>query len=162
MSTQSADTRVLPRKWKSALKNIERRLRAHGLLQVFATFPAIQSFTFHDSNWTGRKALKIHLGFRIQVVGANDPESFAESWAYIILEQCKTEPPVMIQDERPELTGTGSRYRRSASSLLCRAQKLFPPFCFLQTESPANPRKKLCALILYYALVSGISDVALG
>jgi hypothetical protein len=162
MSTEPAHARALPRKWKSALNKIKQRLMVQGLLQVFGTFPAAQSFTFHESNWRGHRALKIHLGYRIQVVDANDPESFAESWAYIILERCKTELPVMIQDEGPEVTGTGGSYPRSASSLLCRAQKLFPPFCFLQTESPANPRSKLCALVLYYALVNGISDVALG
>jgi hypothetical protein len=130
------------------------------LLQVFATFPAAQSFTFDESNWRGNKALRTHLGRRRQVTDPDEPDSFAESWAYIILKQCKVDPPVVVQDEGPELTGTRRSYRRSASSLLCRAQKLLPPFCFLQTDLPANPRNKLCALILYYALVNGFSDAA--
>jgi hypothetical protein len=160
MSVQSADRRALPRKWGSAINKIKRILEAHGLLQVLDLFPSTTSFTFDESNWRGKKALKTYLGHRRQVADADGPDSFAESWAYIILEQCKIEPPVMIQDKGPELTGTRKSYRRPASSLLCRAQDLLPPFCFLQTELPANPRNKLCALILYYALVNGVSDAA--
>jgi hypothetical protein len=163
MSAQLTGPGAIPRKSEPTLNKIKQRLSAIGLLQVLESFPPVASFAFHQTKLQGKKAIKTHLGYRIQVSDNVVEESWAESWAYIIIEQCDTEPPVMIRDEGSLVTASDKKsrsYPRSASSLLSKAQRLCPPYCFLQTEPPANPRNKLCALILYYALVNGLADTA--
>jgi hypothetical protein len=88
----------------------------------------------------------------------------AVSWGYILIERNEIVPPVLIRDELPIVNGERTFLQpRAATSLLRRATELEPPFCFLQFEphdEAINVRGMLCALILYYALISGLTDSA--
>jgi hypothetical protein len=158
MSDQPVSPRALPRKLESSLNKVKHSLNELGLVNVLDSFPPATSFAFRETEFQGKNAIKLHLGHRRQL-----DNTLAESWAYIILEQYDKKPPVMIQDEAPSMIEGNEkprRWPRPASSLLRKARDLFPPFSFLQTNAGANPRNKLCALILYYSLVNGLADTA--
>jgi hypothetical protein len=158
MRDQPLIPRAAPRTGESSLDKLKQRLSVLGLLDVFDSFPPTTSFAFYDGSFQGKRARKFQIGHRV-----NTDNTLDEAWAYIILERDVEEPPVMIQVEEPwvpDRVKKPSRWPRPASSLLRKADKLLAPFCFLKTEPPANPRNKLCALILYYTLADGQTETA--
>ncbi|KAH7074492.1 hypothetical protein BKA63DRAFT_443556, partial [Paraphoma chrysanthemicola] len=76
-------------------------------------------------------------------------------------------PPVLFRDKATSASRSGAPPQltpRSAASLLRKAERLEPPFCFLQFDphdNATNVRGMLCAVVLYYSLVAGLSDHAL-
>jgi hypothetical protein len=158
MSAQPLTLRSALRNWASDLNKVKQKLSVLGLLDVLDSFPPTTFFAFHDGSFQGKKANKFQIGHRVNI-----DNTLEEVWAYIILGGDVEEPPVMIQIEEPLIPKSNknpSRWPRPASLLLRKAEKLFPPFCFLQTDPSANPRNMLCALILYYTLINDQTETA--
>ncbi|KAH8727727.1 hypothetical protein GQ44DRAFT_702880 [Phaeosphaeriaceae sp. PMI808] len=161
MATHRMEPRPPSRKWQSLLSKIRARLNTCGLLHVLESFPPATSFSFYEATILKRRAIKLHLGFRNQV---NAPR--ATSWAYIVLEGSEFDPPVIFRDEIAAASGIQDQPQlipRAASSLLRKAEDLFVPVRFLQFDPhETSVRNMLCALVLYYSLVNGLCDLAIG
>ncbi|KAL5114548.1 hypothetical protein ACEQ8H_007581 [Pleosporales sp. CAS-2024a] len=156
----------LPRQWLSWLAKLRSKVESEGL--SMDSLPPHTSFILEDTIIRGHQALRFRLGRRAQ-----DDGSCATTWAYMLQDGCmerwegELTLPVLIRDEltaRDGSTGTLLLVKRSATSLLRRAEKLLSPFCFLQFDLDHDAKKArhmLCALVLYYSLVAGRSETAM-
>jgi len=156
---------ALPRQWQSYVDRLRARLAPDGLLDVLDSFPPPSSFEYQDTTIREQKAVRLCLGEREQ-----DDATRATSWAYIVHEsplqrrKGEPEPPVFIRDESRGSDDTTRLSKRAATSLLRKAVELLPPFCFLQFDSQdkaTHVRDMLCALVLYYSLVNGLTETAI-
>ncbi|KAH7378464.1 hypothetical protein DE146DRAFT_577007, partial [Phaeosphaeria sp. MPI-PUGE-AT-0046c] len=160
MSAQLDDTSRLPP--DRQLSRLREKLRKDHLLEVLDSFAAGEALAYSECGFNKKRAIRICIGKRRQHNG-----ELVTSWAYIALEKGDMEPPVHFRDEEHHPSGRSNMstlYQRSASSLVRKAQDLIPPFCFMQRnsyEEVSNMRGMLCALVLYYPLVRGLSDAAL-
>ncbi|KAH7087466.1 hypothetical protein FB567DRAFT_346206 [Paraphoma chrysanthemicola] len=161
MPTQ-AQLQPLTRQVQSYLTRLRAKLKYGGLLHVLESFPEVGTFTFFDARILGEPAICFRLGFRPQV-----DDVLATSWAFVLLASTDNTPPVLFRDEAPSVSRSGAPPQltpRSAASLLRKAERLEPPFCFLQFDphdNATNVRGMLCAVVLDYSLLSGLSDHAL-
>jgi hypothetical protein len=151
--------RALPRPWQSSLDRTRARLAAKGLLHVLDSLPAPSCFEFYEPSSRSGRTIKLHLGYRKQ-----GDDTLATSWAHVQLDRFDIMPPVRFRDKLPTVDDAKPvSYPRRASSLLRMANGLLPPFRFLQFHSggtTSNVRGMLCALVLYYAMANGLTDVA--
>jgi hypothetical protein len=165
MSAQSILPPLLPRQLLRFLSRLKVKLKQSHLLRVLEALPAATTIDFYESNLLDRKAVRTFVGYRTQ-----DDGSMARTWAYVLLNHDVAEPAIVFRDEVSQGDNEFVQkdnlivsHRRSATSLLRRAGKLLPPFRFLQFDSNKethNVRSMICALILYYALATGITDSA--
>lgn len=141
------------------LARFRAKLGRSNLLEVLDSFPPAVGFQYFHTTFKKKPAIKICLGRR----RLNNNE-FATSWAFLELEKSDA-PTVHFQDEEHQPPGNSSRYHpRGPSSLVRKAQDLLPPFRFMQYDADdevKNVRGMLLALVLYYALVRGVSEAAL-
>jgi len=171
MATQSVQPGPIPRQWQSFINKIKRGLKAvaddesgsvpRTLLEVLESLP-FKSFTSREVTLCNTKAISFIIGFREQSDGI-----LLQSNACILLDNNEVRPPVLFCDEMPAETGSDASPRlvpRAATSLLRKANNLSPPFRFLQFDGGnkiRNVRNMVCALVLYYGLMSGLSDAAI-
>jgi hypothetical protein len=168
MTTLQVQPRPVPRQWQSFITKIRGQLAAGDarneteLKKVLDSLPSFTSFTFHEGTITNKKAIGFNIGFRDR-----SDEVQARSNAYILLDRTEIDPPVLFQDEIPPEEGSDAKpqlFPRAATSLLRLARDLLPPFCYLQFDGDdefQDVRKMLCAVVLYYGLISGLSDAAI-
>jgi hypothetical protein len=140
------------------LSRLQTTLKARDLWNVVDSFPPATSFLSQETTVHDQSAIRLRLGFREQADGVQ-----ASSWAYTLINRSDLEPPVLIWDELPLVHVRPGLYRRAASSLLRIAGDLLVPFRFLQSEPHAtkNVRNMLCALVLYFQLVNGLTATAI-
>jgi hypothetical protein len=143
------------------LKKTQDYLRAHNLYDILTSLPPSRSLRFHvtpNANFP-----KVLLGSRKQSNSSQE----AEVWAYIKPPWCKLKVPVEIWDELPVQHGERQAWPRPTASVLRKAVNLYIPFRFLEyipgltRVRSAEMREMLCAVVLYYVLVAGISEEAL-
>jgi hypothetical protein len=141
------------------LSRLQTTLKERDLWDILGSFPPTTSFLFQETTIHEQRAIRLRVGFREQADGVQ-----ASSWAYVLLDPCNLQPPVLIWDELPLVHVRPGLYRRAASSLLRVAGDLMVPFRFLQIyphNKARNVRDMLCALVLYYALANGLTDTAI-
>lgn len=158
MSTQVTAIQ-LPPDPHPKLSRFRAKLSREGLLGVLDSLPTAAAFQYHESTFHKNPAIKIRLGQRRQM-----NEELATSWAFIELENSDVNPPVRFTDEVHQPPEHSRNTRSSACALLQEAGDLLPPFRFMQLydyDKVKNVRGMLCALVLYYALIRGVSDAAL-
>lgn len=132
-------------------------------LAVLDSLPAPDSYQFESSRKSGHATIELRLGERTRVDGTP-----CQAWARIVAaDERDLQPPVVFYDQLQATPKDGTRrmqYPRSATSLLYKATKLIPPFCFLQhdpIDEVENARNMLCAIILYQALATRVDTCAL-
>ncbi|KAF1915648.1 hypothetical protein BDU57DRAFT_596109 [Ampelomyces quisqualis] len=158
MSTQPLVPPPLPRQLVRFMRRLEAKLTQGNLLRVLETLPTATTIKFYESTLLGQSAIRAFVGYRTQ-----DDGSKAKTWAYVLLNHDAAEPAVVFRDVVSQVDDQVVSHHRSATSLLRRAGELLPPFCFLQFESneeTRHVRDMICALVLYYALTTGIADSA--
>ncbi|KAF3034323.1 hypothetical protein E8E12_004956 [Didymella heteroderae] len=126
---------------------------------VLSSLPAPDSFQFNKARKNGHDTITLFLGNR-----PNPNGSTSQAWARIVSfsEGKDLRPPLLFYDQVFDGART-VQYPRSASSLLRKATKLFPPFCFLQydpIDKEANVREMLSAIILYLAAATEVDASA--
>ncbi|KAG9196015.1 hypothetical protein G6011_01136 [Alternaria panax] len=161
MSTLEVVQSMLPLISQRRVKKLAASLKRRNLLIVIDEVLSHATFRFDQSSLCGSKALRVSIGSR------NQSDGIAVAvWAYISDDRTGSELPIVFRDEVPTASngGTTTRlYPRAASSLLRKARQLRPPFCFLQQEldeGVKDGRGMICAVVAYYALITGSSDCA--
>ena len=144
------------------LKKLKSDLKSRDLLHIIDLLPSTASLPAHEDSFHGDRTIRLYFGARQQADGV--PVSLI---CYVMISHNDMTPPIVFRNQLPTVssrTGINSMFPLSSLSILRKATRPVVPCCFLQFNPLADDTvgggNMLCAVISYYVLASGPSEIA--